>query len=581
MKKLFVLTSIVLALSGSYAGADTFIRIVQPYENASIPPVKSSFVFGAVSPATASVIINGVAVKPYTNGGFLTMIPFEEGRFKIEAIASDGVSVSSAVRYVNVQESMGTYPITYKHLDPLSPRTRVVLRTGDLLTLTFQAAPSGTAFFRLAGGENIPMQEQPGEIGGIYKGVYRIQPADQFEGDDVTFSLKRKDGRKITAKAGAEVTVQRRRTPRMVELREDAILLTGPEADLGYYLFLLKGTRMEVTGEWGDYLRVRLTESNEGWIRAGTANELPVGTPPAKSVAGSIRVDSTGTSTLIELPLQHRHAFRVDQITEDHRLLITLYGVMADTDRIRYKTNGSVVKELSWRQYESGTTTLDIETTQKFGWGYDVRYEGNKLIVEIRHRPPWAPAHQLPLKGLKIAIDAGHSHQSFGTIGPWGNTEASVNLGVANEVKKELERRGAQVVMTQDGTKEISLQDRVNLAWAERAHMFISIHADACPEGQNPRDVDGYSVHYYHPQSHPLARALFNVYGEKSKIREQGLWRSNLAVCRATQMPSVLFEQGFLVVPEMEELFITPAHQALVAQSIATAIYQFMNETKP
>jgi N-acetylmuramoyl-L-alanine amidase len=118
------------------------------------------------------------------------------------------------------------------------------------------------------------------------------------------------------------------------------------------------------------------------------------------------------------------------------------------------------------------------------------------------------------------------------------------------------------------------------MAWREKAHLYISIHADACGEGQDPREVQGYSVHYYHPQSHAFAESIHNVYGQKTGLRDEGLWRSNLAVCRATQMPSILLEQAFLILPEYEELMLTPRHHRLVAESIILGILQFM-ETHP
>ena len=52
---------------------DVTLHIVQPYENANIASVKQSFVFGfrdAVATAHAPTL-NGIPIKPYTNGGFL------------------------------------------------------------------------------------------------------------------------------------------------------------------------------------------------------------------------------------------------------------------------------------------------------------------------------------------------------------------------------------------------------------------------------------------------------------------------------------------------------------------------------
>lgn len=560
--------------------AEPFLRLIQPFENANLPFLKQSFVFGSVMPASATLTINGVVVKPYTNGGFLTMIPFQEGKFKIEAIATDGVSTTTVIRTVNVAGSVQTYAANHGKLDILSPKTRFVLRPGDTIELGIQGAPNGKAAFRFKSrSEFLPLEEKPGAVQGIYKGVYVVRPDDKFDNDDILFILKRKDGRRITSKADASITVQRRRVPRIIELKEDSVLLTGPDADFGYNLFSLQGTRLEVTGEQGDFLRVAVGETNQGWVKKSAGQELPNGTLLARSVTRNLRVGVMDESTILEIPLQYRHPHRIEQFSNPHHLRLTLYGVVADSDRIRYKSNNSVIEEVTWHQSEPTTCVFDIRTKQDQPWGYDIRYEGTTLVLEIRHRPPYV-GKGYSLKGLKVAVDAGHSKENFGTIGPWANTEASITLMVAKVVKGDLEKRGADTVMIQDGTKEISLQERVAIAWRERAHLYISIHADACGEGQDPREVQGYSVHYYHPQSHAFAEAIHEVYGQKTGLRDQGVWRSNLSICRVPQMPSLLLEQAFLILPEYEELMLTPRHHRMVAESIVTGILQFM-ETHP
>lgn len=560
--------------SFSSLGAEPFLRIVQPYENAALPYVTQSFVFGSVLPATASLTINGVPVTPHTNGGFLAMIPFSEGRFRIEAVASDGVTSTTVTREVVVGHGPEDFPVDYSKIEPISPKGRVVVRSGDMISVTFQGARSGKASFRMAGKNELPMLET---ATGTYRGIYKIQPGDTFDDDDIMLFLKRGDGKKISQKAGAKITVQRRALPRFVELKDDAILLTGPGSNYGYQMFLLKGVRLEVTGEWGDFVRVSLEKaSTQGWVKKSLIVELPLGTPPARSIARNIRIDVKGTSTVLEIPLQFVHPHRVEQRVDPHRLRLTVYGVVADTDRIRFKSQQTVVNEVVWSQPTPGVYVLDIDTKQKHPWGYDVRYEGTTLVMEIRHRPVMnLNRTNTPLRGLKVALDAGHTKENFGTIGPWGNTEASVVLAAAKVAKQMLEAKGAQVVMIQDGTKEISLQDRVDLAWKERADLFISLHADACPEGQNPRDTEGHSVHYYHPQSRWLAEIIHDKYGQKSKFTDQGVWRSNLAVCRITQMPSLLFEQGFLMLPEVEEIFLTKKHQDMVATVLFESIVEF------
>lgn len=576
--------AVAASLLASFGFAEPFLRVVQPYENASIPAVKQSFVFGSVLPATATLTINGIPVKPYTNGGFLAMIPLEPGRFKIQAVVDDGVSSTTVIRYVNVAAEPQPFPEDAKDIVPVSPKGRHVVRAGDNLDVVFQGAANGSARFKFPGGSEIPMEEIPARSG-IFRASYIVKSTDKFDGTDLTYVLKRKDGKRLTQKAGADITVQRRETPRIVELKEDAVVLTGPDTDLGYNLFALPGVRLEVTGESGDFVRVAVGDRDEGWLRKSSVIELPSGTPMPHSVSRNVRVSDDGTSTFVEIPLQHHHLHRIEQTLDPHVLRLTLYGVTADTDRVRYINSDSVVRDLTWFQEEPNTMTVDIRTRQQLGWGYDVRYENNTLVLEIRHKPQITGKSPTPkltsLKGLRIAVDAGHSVQSFGTIGPWGNTEAAVNLAAAKVVKKELERRGADVVMIQDGTRELSLSDRVQIAWKAKAQFYISLHCDAVPEGVDPREQQGYSVHYYHAQSQPFAEILHRRYGEQTGIKDAGLWRSNLAVCRTPTMPSLLLEMGFLILPDQEELLLSTKNERHTATAIADSIYELVTHGAP
>lgn len=572
------LIAAVATFAAAAAHAAPFLRVVQPYEDANIGPVRQSFVFGSVLPATATLTINGIVVKPHTNGGFLAMIPFDEGRFRIEAIADDGVSSTTVIRYVNVATREPPLPVNSGELVLLSPRDRRVVRPGDTMEIVIRGAPDGKATFKFGGTDHmVSMQEDSGGTPGVYRGHYTIKPGDRFDHTPIIAQLRRKDKKKVSEKFKTEVIVQRRETPRMIELKEESILLTGPDTDLGYNLFALPGVRLEVTGESGDYLRVSASDINQGWIRRSAAIELPNGVYPPRSVSRNIRVSASTTSTIVTIPLQHRHLHRIEQTVDPHVLRLTLNGVVADTDRIRYTNPDSAVREITWFQADPTTVTFDIRTVQRFGWGYDIRYEGTTLVVEIRHRPV-LERKSPSLRGIRVAVDAGHSVQSFGTIGPWANTEAAVNLGAAKTLKQVLEKRGAEVVMIQDGTRELGLRERVDIAWSSKADLFISLHCDAVAEGTDPRTADGYSVHYYHPQSQRFAETVHRVYGAHTKFPDGGLWRSNLAVCRTTTMPAILLEMGFLVIPENEERLMSPRYQEKVADSIADSILELIRE---
>ena len=77
-----------------------------------------------------------------------------------------------------------------------------------------------------------------------------------------------------------------------------------------------------------------------------------------------------------------------------------------------------------------------------------------------------------------------------------------------------------------------------------------------------------------------LSRPTSPTSSTLGKIKDQGLWRSNLSVCRVTQMPAILLEMGFLMIPEVEEMLLKPKFHRLVADSIVTAIRNFMSKSQ-
>ncbi|ADM10012.1 N-acetylmuramoyl-L-alanine amidase [Parvularcula bermudensis HTCC2503] len=92
---------------------------------------------------------------------------------------------------------------------------------------------------------------------------------------------------------------------------------------------------------------------------------------------------------------------------------------------------------------------------------------------------------------LTIVIDPGHGGRDPGAIGPSGLLEKTVTFDTAKRLQTVLSARGYHAVLTRDEDSYVELDDRITLARARQANMFISIHADS-----NPNDtVRGASVY--------------------------------------------------------------------------------------
>jgi N-acetylmuramoyl-L-alanine amidase len=176
-----------------------------------------------------------------------------------------------------------------------------------------------------------------------------------------------------------------------------------------------------------------------------------------------------------------------------------------------------------------------------------------------------------------IALDPGHGGPELGAVGPHATLEKDCNLAIARVVRNSLESAGAHVIMTRDSDLDVPLYERPRIAWANRARLFVSIHGNASGEGEDPTVVNGYSVYWYQPQSEALANSVHAQYGPHLKLPDRGLFFSDFAVCRMTQMPAILTENAYIIVPEQELLLFSPEFQQTVAKAILSGIKNFIS----
>src|SRR5271166_4598767 len=92
-----------------------------------------------------------------------------------------------------------------------------------------------------------------------------------------------------------------------------------------------------------------------------------------------------------------------------------------------------------------------------------------------------------------IVLDPGHGGADSGARGPGGVQEKTLVYEFCAELKRELDAtRRYSVVMTRDGDQYVDLDDRVEIARAANASLFVSVHADILSEAA---DVSGSTVY--------------------------------------------------------------------------------------
>jgi N-acetylmuramoyl-L-alanine amidase len=352
----------------------------------------------------------------------------------------------------------------------------------------------------------------------------------------------------------------------------DRVVIGRPQPNTTYRWFFFPNTRVQLTGRYPGYARVRLDSGLDVWVDALDAKNFATDTMPPRRFSGNLRVRPSAEWVDVQFPIGERPPYLVEE--RDKSLVLTLYGTRGNTDLVSYPSSDSLVRYVEWAQELNDRVRYTVSlSVQPFG--YLVIYENGLLTLRIR-RPPVGISHRSgsSLTGLTIAVDAGHPPQ--GSTGPTGLFEADATLPVGIALKRILEERGAQVVMTRSSREGVDLQVRPAMARRGNAHAFVSIHYNAYPDGVNPfLRANGIEVYFYRPHSEPLARALQRELIDKQQLDDQGVHFRSLAVVRSTWFPAVLTEGGFIIVPEQENAMRTEQWQERYARALADGLEKY------
>ena len=595
---LFFLLTLIFAEQGS---AQIKIDVVYPTEGGKVTASDSTFIYGNVTPIDARLTINDKPVELYPNGAFLAVIPVKPGSFAFVCRAVSGTDSATLIRNVNIPNYLKTSPREFLSIDSsyVFPDEDWELLPGDVFKVAVKGTPGCRATFSIEGLVNdLPMAEIPpkrsfywgeaafGEgtnsqmpdVRGIYTGAYIIQSWDWAMQRKIYFKLTDKNGDTKTIPARGSLSIDNSAIPRIAELTQEVtIARTGPK--LGYQLFLPQGVKIWITGKRGNFLRVRLSETDEVWIQAENAKLLPPGTPLPEGIVTVIRTESLEKYSRVKVFLDQRLPFKVEQIITPPALLATFYGVTANTDWIKLDFDDPLIREIRWEQKARDVYQIRIDLNQAQHWGYYPFYENGNFFIDIKKKPHIAGWPSSPLKDIVICLDPGHSPE-LGAIGPTRKTEKDMNYKYCIALKEKLEQEGAFVVLTRGEKYGASLKARTQLANFMEADILLSLHFNALPDGVDPFKNRGVSTYYYHPQSYRLAHLIQKNLVKHTGLPNFGLYYDNLAMVRPTKMIAVLTEPGFIMHPWEEILIASEAHQEQVVNAIVKAMEQFLKESK-
>lgn len=240
--------------------------------------------------------------------------------------------------------------------------------------------------------------------------------------------------------------------------------------------------------------------------------------------------------------------------------------------------------------------------------------------------PPPRLALQAGTRPLVIAIDAGHGGQDPGAHGLNGAREKDVTLAIARELARQVNATpGLKAYLTRDSDVFIPLNYRARRASANKADIFLSIHADAAEN----RGARGSSVYVLSTRGASSQRARWLadkenaadvIGGERVRAADNTLTsvlldltqsgnmkasedaaehvlgglkrvgnnhkpdveRANFAVLRTSdKMPAMLVETAFISNPDEEKRLTDPAFQRTVASAILDGVDRYFARQPP
>lgn len=240
---------------------------------------------------------------------------------------------------------------------------------------------------------------------------------------------------------------------------------------------------------------------------------------------------------------------------------------------------------------------------------------GMMTPVSVSTMSPPVPKEKPPPPLPMIVIDPGHGGQDPGAIAVGGGYEKEITLAMAREVARQLKASGRyRVALTRDRDIFIPLRERVAIARAKGADLFISLHADSITSKQvrglsiytlsekaSDREAEmlaqrenqsdaiggldlkgqtadvasiliGMSQRDTMNRSRRFAATLLKSLDPNITVLPGPLRSAGFAVLTAADVPAVLVEMGYLSHSQDARLLTSDLHRKRMAASLLRAV---------
>ncbi len=369
------------------------------------------------------------------------------------------------------------------------------------------------------------------------------------------------------------------------------------------------------------------------------------------NVLEGVRVWPSPDETRVVIDVKSEVTFSYFTLSGPDRLVVDLQQTSSDTKLpVSVSDSAILTKIRASSPPEKSTYRLVLElkkstTPQLFklaptpGGQY-----GHRLVIDLPHGDTSSTASSAGssenkvsrdasqlygTEDIVVAIDAGHGGEDPGSIGPSRRYEKDITLSVAKKLAAQINAvPGMKAVLTRRGDYFVNLNKRSEIARKNKAHLLVSVHADAFrspqPRGASvfvlntrranteiARWVENHEqqsellggagevlsknnadrnvsqtlldLQFSHSQKegYKVASNILREMGKVAHLHKKDPVNASLAVLKSPDIPSVLVETGFISNPTEEKLLFQRSHQDKLARAMTKAVVQYFEDNPP
>lgn len=516
----------------------TQLTVTRPESAALTTSDSTYFITGGGS--GDALTLNGEAVMARgTRGSFGVLVELVNGNNDFT------FKQGGQTKAITITRTAAGAAYTIKNIRNMVPSYDCATTSGSPITLSC-TAPSGASVTATVGGRTVQLQQVAAATAGVAATFTAKTTAGEVKGTKnlgvVTYTL---NGATSYQSAGS-VFVTGSGSALVVQVKNNAASIYKDAARSAFIETAHQGGLDSVAEIGGDTYRL----SSGGWIPKDSVQPLTQAVTLRNTVKSTTLKQQDGgeyyTFGGTSYPM-----YRANQTAEG--LSISFFNTTISADRLGQleAMSGESALFSNISATLDGTTLTIVYTLsgKRVLWGYDIQYtDGGGMYVFAKY----APKANGSLKGMTIAVDAGHGGSDPGAIGisgTGGAMEKDINLATAIAVKKRLESLGATVLMCRTGDDDVTMNTRMDDTRKVYADLFISLHCNSVGYGKNSFSAVGSEVYYFEGIAAKFSSTLSANLSAYTGRKNRGAKFSNFRVTLNTFAPSVLVEMGFLTNP--------------------------------